>query len=66
MKTLAEHMQDIGLTDAALATAVGCDRSTITKIRLRRITPSLPLALSIRKITNVAVEALLPAKETAE
>jgi transcriptional regulator with XRE-family HTH domain len=60
MKTLAEHMDETGTTDAALAALVKCDRSMITKIRRRQATPSLPLALSISKATGVDVEALMP------
>jgi len=63
MKTLAEHMNETKTTDAALAAIVKCDRSMITKIRRKQVTPSLPLALSISRATGVTVEALLP--ETA-
>lgn len=60
MKTLAEHMDETGTTDAALAATVKCDRSMITKIRNRQATPSLPLALAISKATGVGVETLMP------
>jgi len=60
MKTLAEHMDETGTTDAALAALVKCDRSMITKIRNRQATPSLPLALAISKQTGVDVAALMP------
>lgn len=60
MKTLAEHMTEAGMRDAQLAVKVKCDRSMITKIRLRQAVPSLPLALAISKETGVEVEALLP------
>lgn len=64
MKTLADHMDETGTTDAALAALVKCDRSMITKIRNRQATPSLPLALAISKTTGVQIEALMP--ETAQ
>lgn len=64
MKTLADHMDETGTTDAALAALVKCDRSMITKIRRRQATPSLPLALAISRATGVEVETLMP--EAAE
>jgi transcriptional regulator with XRE-family HTH domain len=64
MKTLAEHMEQTGTTDAALAVQVRCDRSMITKIRNRQVTPSLKLALAISRETGVSVENLMP--EAAE
>lgn len=63
MLTLAEYLSAPGQTDAALAEKVGCDRSMITKIKARRATPSLPLAVAISKETGVAVESLLPSKQ---
>jgi len=61
MSTLAEYLSSPGQTDAALAEKVGCDRSMITKIKARRATPSLPLAIAISKATGVPVENLLRA-----
>lgn len=60
MTALAKYLEDIGKTDAYLASKVGCDRSMITKIRAGRVTPSLPLAIAIAAETGVPVEALLP------
>ena len=37
----------------------------ITKIKARRATPSLPLAVAISKETGVAVESLLPTSKQA-
>lgn len=66
MKTLAEHMEETKTTDAALAALVHCDRSMITKLRNRRVTPSLTLALAISRETGVPIENLVPAAEAAE
>lgn len=66
MKTLAEHMEETNTTDAALAAIVHCDRSMITKLRNRRVTPSLSLALAISKQTGVPIENLVPTPEAAE
>ncbi|MCM2472128.1 helix-turn-helix transcriptional regulator [Rhizobium sp. CG5] len=62
--TLDEHMSLHKLTDAALASKVGCDRSMISKIRNRVATPSLKLAMAINRETGVDVSKLLP--EAAE
>lgn len=62
MKTLAEHMAENGIKDAPMAELVGCERSMITKIRLQKATPSLPLAIRINKATGVPIESLLAAK----
>ncbi|QRY69140.1 helix-turn-helix transcriptional regulator [Ensifer sp. PDNC004] len=67
MLTLAKHLSENGITDAALALKVGCDRSMISKLRAGKATPSLPLAVAISRETGVPVEALLPAgKELAQ
>ena len=65
MQTLAEHLSTVGITDAALAARVGCDRSMITKLKAGKATPSLPLAVAISRETGVPVEALLPAPTTS-
>ncbi len=64
MSTLADHMSSTKTTDAALAAVVHCDRSMITKIRLKQVTPSLKLALAISRATGVPVESLLPEAAT--
>lgn len=64
MLTLAKHLSDSGITDAALAQKVGCDRSMISKLRAGKATPSLPLAIAINRETGVPVEALLPKPST--
>lgn len=66
MKTLAHHMQDLNMTDAALAALVGCDRSMITRIRNGTATPSLSLAVAIGKHTGVSIEKLLPVTEVVK
>lgn len=66
MNTLSQILSDAGVTDAALAARVGCDRSMITKIRSGRATPSLPLALAITRETGVSIEMLLPASKSEQ
>lgn len=44
---ISQKMEALGLTDAALAAKVGCERSMVTKIKLGKATPSLPLALKL-------------------
>ncbi|MBW3095665.1 helix-turn-helix transcriptional regulator [Pseudohoeflea coraliihabitans] len=62
MKTLTEAMKERGISDEALAAAVGRHRSTITKIRLRQAAPSLETALKISREVGVPVENLFPAE----
>lgn len=57
---LSEYMAENGLGDEAVAAEMGCDRTTITKIRLgqRGAGPELALRLvewSGRKITHEAL-----------
>lgn len=49
MSTLiSERMRERGFKDdAALAVAVRCDRSMISRIRHGKVTPSLPLAVRL-------------------
>ena len=51
------------LTDAALATAVGCERSMVTRIKLGTARPSLELALKLSKALDLPPDAFLPAKD---
>lgn len=59
MTTLGRYMANEDMTDAALARMVGCDRSMITKIRHGKAVPSLPLALSIQRVTGVPVASFV-------
>jgi DNA-binding XRE family transcriptional regulator len=60
-------MRLLGLTDQVLANKVGCSRTIITKLRHRKITASLPLALRIVEATGCSIEELsAPAKEELE
>lgn len=59
MTKLAEHLTSVGMTDAALAVKVGCDRSMITKVRAGKATPSLRLAAAICRETGLPIEALI-------
>lgn len=62
MTELGQYMQDNGMTDAALAESVNCDRSMINKIRHGVTMPSLPLALAISEATGVSVVSLMPVR----
>ena len=53
-----------GMTDLAFATQIGCERSTVTKLRFGKITPSLPLAVKISDVTKINVRDLM-VKEVA-
>lgn len=44
---LAHWMESAAVLDQQLADKVGCDRSTITRLRLGRATPSLHLAAKL-------------------
>lgn len=55
MTPLAAYMETAGLTDAALARAVGRERSTITKLRRGQANPSLDLAVKIAAFTDGAI-----------
>jgi plasmid maintenance system antidote protein VapI len=57
-RTLTKCMADLALTDQALADIVGCSRTVITKLRHRKITASLPLALRIVEATGCSIEEL--------
>lgn len=57
--TLHDYMDGKGITDAALAGKVGCDRSYITQIRNGRRRPSLAMALKLKKATGLPVETFM-------
>ena len=47
-----------GLSQAALADAMGVSRQTINAIETDRYTPSLPLALALARFFETTVEAM--------
>ena len=57
-KTVAEAMAALGLTDAAVAEDVRCDRSWITKVRRGRRIASLAVPIRIARRLSVPVESL--------
>lgn len=67
MTPLAAYMDEANLTDAALARAVGRERSTITKLRHGTALPSLDLALKIAALTGGRVPVTAyPARKKAK
>lgn len=52
-----------GLSQAALAAAMGVSRQTINSIETDRYTPSLPLAIALARYFEVAVEELFHADD---
>lgn len=71
MTPLAAYMKAKRLNDDKLATLVGRERSTITKLRLGQARPSLELAIKIAALSEGAVPAAAypepkrPAKQVA-
>lgn len=53
---LSEYMESKALDDAAFAALVGCDRSTIFRIRKDQQKPSDPLKAEIAKATGGLVQ----------
>jgi transcriptional regulator with XRE-family HTH domain len=62
MSTLiSERMKEKGFaTDAALAAAVKCDRSMVTRIKLGQVRPSLKIAVRLAKALDLPADAFLP------
>lgn len=53
-----EHRERQGLSQGALATALGVSRQTINAIETGKYLPSLPLALALARRFGTPVEAL--------
>lgn len=53
--TLATYMEREGIDDAAFATLIGKDRTTVSRLRRGLIRPSLELAADIEKVTGGCV-----------
>ena len=62
---ISEKMEALGLTDAALAAKVGCERSMVTKIKLGKATPSLPLALKLSTELGLPPATFAPESQEA-
>lgn len=63
---LAERRKEIGLSQKALAQAVGCQRWMINRIEKRERRPSRDLAVRIQEATGVEARILLDLPEAAE
>lgn len=55
---IKDHRTGLGLTQEALAKAVGVSRQTIISIERGRYIPSLPLALRFAKFFNKSVDGI--------
>lgn len=62
---ISEKMEALSLTDAALAAKVGCERSMVTKIKLGKATPSLPLAVKLCAELGLPPETFVVTKASA-
>ena len=62
---ISTRMEALNLTDAALAAKVDCERSMVTKIKLGKATPSLPLAVRLSQELDLPPETFLPEKASA-
>lgn len=64
---LARWMKDAAINDAQLAGRVGCDRTTITRLRQGKTTPSLALVARILAVAEGRLSAndFLPSAEAA-
>jgi putative transcriptional regulator len=63
---IKEHRTGLGLTQEALAKAVGVSRQTIISIEQGRYIPSLPLALRFAKFFNKSVDEIFHIFEDTE
>jgi len=60
MSTISERMKEKGFkSDAALAAAVRCERSMVTRIKLGKATPSLELAVRLINALDLPADAFL-------
>jgi putative transcriptional regulator len=61
--SVREHRQGRGISQAALADAVGVSRQTINAIETGRYLPSLPLAFALAGYFGTAIEDLFEPSE---
>lgn len=68
MSTLiSKRMKEKGFkSDAALALAVQCDRSMVTRVKLGKAKPSLRLAIKLIAALDLPADAFMPDDEAAE
>ena len=60
IRTVAQAMKEMGLTDQQVADEVGCDRTWILRIRGGWKLESLRVPVRICRFLNVPIEALAP------
>lgn len=59
--SISDRMREKGFkSDAALAQAVGCDRSMVTRVKLGKAAPSLDLAVKLSNALDLPADAFLP------
>lgn len=58
LNEVRNHRRAGGLSQAALAEAMGVSRQTINSIETGRYTPSLPLAIVLARFFDVSVEEM--------
>ena len=58
---ISERMREKGFkSDAALADAVSCDRSMVSRVKRGKVMPSLDLAIKLSKALDLPAETFLP------
>jgi putative transcriptional regulator len=60
---IREKRAELGISQAALADALGVSRQTVNAIETGRYMPSLPLALGLGRFFETPVEGLFEAEE---
>jgi putative transcriptional regulator len=63
---LREHRLRLGLSQEAVAKAVGVSRQSINSIERGRYIPSLPLALKLARLFSCQIEELFGLEEAFE
>ncbi len=61
---LRERRERAGLSQGALAAALGVSRQTVNSIETGRYDPSLPLAFAIARYFNCTIEEVFDAPES--
>lgn len=59
MERLREHMEEEGITQAALGRKVGVNQSTVSDWLNGRIEPTVPNLKKLRRVTGLSVDELL-------
>lgn len=63
--TLDEYMTSEGISDSDLAEQMSVARTTISKLRRRKVWPSFQFAVSLVKKTGVDIMSLVPLETEA-